>query len=211
MLWPSRSTSHERSPPCGRRTSPPRRRRCWTTWRRSANALAAIPRARNRQAADSSRPVLRRSCCIRSGLPHLPWPPDLRPRLAGTLARDGYRIEKIVYQTLPDLKVPAHLYVSERPDATRAGRAVLSRPLVGRQQDAARFPGVLHQHGPAGLRGAELRPVRPGRARRLVARPSPHRGPAGRRLPSRGSPSTRRAVRSNTSSRGRKSTPDGSG
>ena len=78
---------------------------------RAGRALAAIPRR-----ATARKPTRRgRNCgdgCIHSlGLQHLPWPPDLRPRLVGTLARADYRIEKIVYQTLPDLQVPAHLYV----------------------------------------------------------------------------------------------------
>ncbi len=78
---------------------------------RASRALAAIPRARNRREADAARPELRRRLLQSLGLPRLPWPPDFRPRIVGTLDRPGYRIEKIVYQTLPDMQVPAHLYI----------------------------------------------------------------------------------------------------
>ena len=43
----------------------------------------------------------------------MPWPPDLRPSVTGTLPRSGYRIEKIVFQALPGVEVPAHLYVPD--------------------------------------------------------------------------------------------------
>ena len=72
---------------------------------------------------------------------------------------------------------------SLRPRGTRpprAGRPVLPRPLVARQQGPAGLPGLLHQHGPARLRRAQLRPLRPGGAGRLIARPPPHRGAASR-------------------------------
>ncbi len=93
---------------------------------RARRALAAIPRARNRQEADSARPSLRRKLVHSLGLQRLPWPPELRPKIVGTLARDGYRVEKIVYRTLPDLMVPAHLYVPN--GLTRPTPAVLFYP-----------------------------------------------------------------------------------
>jgi dienelactone hydrolase len=81
---------------------------------RARRALSAIPRARDRRDADRARPELRRRLLHSLGLEHLPWPPDLRPRTVGSIARTGYHIEKIVYQTLPDMRVPAHLYVPDR-------------------------------------------------------------------------------------------------
>jgi dienelactone hydrolase len=93
---------------------------------RANRALAAIPRARDGREADRARPELRRRLLRSLGIAHLPWPPDLRPRHVGTLRRSGYRVEKIVYQTLPDMPVPAHLYV---PDGlTRPAPAVLFYP-----------------------------------------------------------------------------------
>src|SRR5262245_35358555 len=61
--------------------------------RRAQRVLEAIPRARTRDAADRSRPELRRRLLNSLGLLHLPWPPDLRPQSVGTIRRDGYRIE----------------------------------------------------------------------------------------------------------------------
>jgi dienelactone hydrolase len=47
------------------------------------------------------------------GFRQLPWPPSLEPRIVGTLRRNGYRIEKVVYQTLPGVLAPAHLYIPD--------------------------------------------------------------------------------------------------
>jgi len=52
--------------------------------------------------------------------------PDLEPRVIETLDREGYRIEKIVFQTLPDVWMTANAYV---PEGT------------------GRFPAVLCVHG----------------------------------------------------------------
>jgi dienelactone hydrolase len=81
------------------------------------DALAAIVHARTPQEAAKARPMLRRQLEQSLGFRLLPWPPDLRARTVGTVARAGYRIEKIVYQTLPGVWVPAHLYL---PDPVRA-------------------------------------------------------------------------------------------
>jgi dienelactone hydrolase len=78
---------------------------------RAQLALSSIPRARDRRAADAARQALRERLDRSLGLHLLPWPPELKPRVVGTLNRPGYRVEKIVYQTLPDLLVPAHLYL----------------------------------------------------------------------------------------------------
>jgi len=85
--------------------------------RRAREALAAIPRSLTARDADRMRGLLRRELNRSLGTDRLPWPPALRPRLAGTLRRDGYRIEKVVYESLPGAWVPAHLYVPERLDA----------------------------------------------------------------------------------------------
>jgi dienelactone hydrolase len=93
---------------------------------RADRALAAIPRARDRREADRARPELRRRLLQALGIARLPWPPELRPRIVGTLRRTGYRVEKVVYQTLPDMQVPAHLYV---PDGLKSpAPAVLFYP-----------------------------------------------------------------------------------
>ena len=114
-------------------------------------------------------------------------PAALAPRAAA--ARRRHPPARRVPHREGDLRVPpghAGPGPSLRPRGsrpTRAGRPVLPRPLVARQQGPPGLPGLLHQHGPARLRRAQLRPVRPGGAGRLVARPPPHRGAAGRGRP----------------------------
>src|SRR3954468_5683249 len=81
--------------------------------RRACEALAAIPRSRTARDADLRREPLRRGLERSLGVGRLPWPPDLRPRVVGGLRRDGYRIEKVIYESLPGSPVPAHLYVPE--------------------------------------------------------------------------------------------------
>lgn len=73
-------------------------------------ALTRIQRATTREDVERARPALRKRLETSLGLQHLPAP-DLKPTVTGSLGRDGYRIEKIVFQTLPGLAVPAHLYV----------------------------------------------------------------------------------------------------
>ena len=47
------------------------------------------------------------------GLPATPCP--LQPRVVGTLRRDGYRVEKILFQTRPGVWMTANAYVPDRP------------------------------------------------------------------------------------------------
>jgi dienelactone hydrolase len=85
--------------------------------RRARQTLAAIPRAYTGKQADRARPALRKKLERSLGFRQLPWPPNLEARTVGAVQRDGYRIEKIVYQTLPEIQVPAHLYI---PDGLKA-------------------------------------------------------------------------------------------
>jgi dienelactone hydrolase len=91
--------------------------------RRANEALEAIPRSSTAREADARREALRRELRRSLGTDRLPWPPALRPRVVGTLRRDGYRIEKVVYEALPGEPIPAHLYVPEGLD--RSAPAVL--------------------------------------------------------------------------------------
>jgi dienelactone hydrolase len=84
--------------------------------RRSREALTAIPRSDTARAADRARERLRRELERSLGADRLPWPPALDPKVVGTLHRPGYRIEKVVYETLPRMKVPVHVYIAERVD-----------------------------------------------------------------------------------------------
>jgi dienelactone hydrolase len=83
---------------------------------RAREALAAIPHARTGDEADRARSPLRRRLEQSLGFRQLPWPPDLKPRLVGTVSRPGYRIEKLIYRTLPGIQVPAHVYLPEKLD-----------------------------------------------------------------------------------------------
>jgi dienelactone hydrolase len=94
--------------------------------RRAGEALAAIPRSATANEADRMRGRLRHALTRSLGTDRLPWPPALHPRLVGTLRRDGYRIEKVVYESLPGALVPAHLYLPEGLD--RPAPAVLFYP-----------------------------------------------------------------------------------
>ena len=81
---------------------------------RARAALDRLPHARTKADAERQRPDLRRKLEESLGHRRLPWPPDLRTAVTGTLHRDGYRIEKLVFHTLPGVQVAAHLYVPEK-------------------------------------------------------------------------------------------------
>ncbi len=57
------------------------------------------------------RPKLRREFLYTMGLDPLPKRTPLEVQVTGTLARPGYRIEKIVFQSMPGLYVTGNLYV----------------------------------------------------------------------------------------------------
>ncbi len=88
---------------------------------RAAEALAAIPHAQNQADADRARPLLRAKLRESLGYERFPWPPKLKTRRVGTLIRQGYRIEKLVFETLPGVEVPAHLYLPAKLEARAPG------------------------------------------------------------------------------------------
>src|SRR5438270_2932364 len=65
-------------------------------------------------------------------------PPPLEPRVLGVLKRPGYRIEKLVFQSWPDIWVTANLYLPEPAGTRRA--AVLA--VHGHWSGARRDPVV---------------------------------------------------------------------
>lgn len=79
---------------------------------RAEAALAGVKRARTREEADAARGALREKLKHSLGFELLP-PPPLDARIVGVLTRPGYHVEKIVYQSLPGVRVGAHLYVPE--------------------------------------------------------------------------------------------------
>ncbi|MGO9463902.1 MAG: alpha/beta hydrolase family protein [Isosphaeraceae bacterium] len=94
--------------------------------RRARESLATIRRSHTAADADRVRARLRRKLERSLGVGRLPWPPGLRPRIVGTLRRAGYRMEKVVYESLPGARVPAHLYLPEGLE--RPAPAVLFYP-----------------------------------------------------------------------------------
>jgi hypothetical protein len=81
---------------------------------RARMALASIRHPKTRQEAGARRPALRRQLRRSLGFELLPWPPNLKAQTVGALQRDGYRIEKIVFESLPGVSVPAHLYIPDQ-------------------------------------------------------------------------------------------------
>ena len=92
---------------------------------RAEEALSVIRRARTSHEADAARAALRHRLEESLGFRLLPRDPVLSARVAGTLERDDYRIEKIVYDA-GYAKVSAHLY-TPRPTG-RPFPAVLFYP-----------------------------------------------------------------------------------
>ena len=83
---------------------------------RAGASLAAIRHAATREQADAARKTLRGELSRSLGLDLLPRAPKLHAQMVGVVARDGYRIEKIVFQSLPGVLVPAHVYVPSHID-----------------------------------------------------------------------------------------------
>src|SRR2546427_5068552 len=61
------------------------------------------------------RPELRRQLLEMLGLDPLPARTALKAQITGRLERDAYRIEKLVFQSLPGLYVTGNFYVPDRP------------------------------------------------------------------------------------------------
>jgi len=87
------------------------------------------------------------------GFPAKPCP--LSPRKLGELKRDGYRIEKIIFQTRPNIWMTANAYL---PDPRKADTPV-RHPTTGQTGMSAsrKLPAVLVVHGH--WRGAKQDPV----------------------------------------------------
>ena len=80
---------------------------------RAKASLDHIHHASTAEEANRAREPLRKNLEKSLGYRKLPWPPSLQPRSVGTVPGRGYRIEKMIFQTLPGTQVPAHLYLPE--------------------------------------------------------------------------------------------------
>jgi dienelactone hydrolase len=69
------------------------------------------------------------------GFPEKPCP--LNPQILGTLQRDGYRVEKVIFQTMPDVWMTANAYVPDRP-----GKLATVLCVHGHWPDAKQDPNV---------------------------------------------------------------------
>ena len=180
---PPRSTP--RPPRSGR---PPRCSRSWTPCRsrdrgsrRFCATSSIVPGPRTTRAANASPPCETEADLValqgelrEQGPGHHRRPAQRAhaastPRITGTIARDGYRIEKVVFESLPGLHVTALLYVPDGPIGATTGRARGLRSLSA-GQGLPRLPGDRRAPGEARLRGPVLGPGGPGRAQPVLGR-----------------------------------------
>lgn len=119
---------------------PRSRREFWKDWpdyiARNMNRARASRQAVLAQ-VQSQRQILNRSATVRSQLWNLlggqPEKTPLNARITGTVERDGYRIEKLVYESMPQIYVTANLYVpTKRPAPFPAILAPLGHTANGK-------------------------------------------------------------------------------
>ncbi|MBM4016567.1 MAG: hypothetical protein FJ293_16600, partial [Planctomycetes bacterium] len=94
----------------------------------AARAAAARPAPATRAELEAAQPAQLGAIRAALGLDPLPPRTPLRAEVTGSIVRDGYRIEKVVYESRPGFPVTAHLYV---PTAAGPGP----------------FPVILNPHG----------------------------------------------------------------
>ncbi len=66
---------------------------------------------RTKEQWENARPELRRQFLEMLGLWPLPPKTDLKPEITGKVEADKYTVDKVVFQSAPNLYVPAHLYL----------------------------------------------------------------------------------------------------
>lgn len=77
---------------------------------RARDRLTSLQHPGTRSSWEEAVPRIRRALAASLGMEKLPPAEPKNVRSVGVLERDGYRIEKLVYETLPGVEVPAHLY-----------------------------------------------------------------------------------------------------
>ncbi len=92
-------------------------------------AAAHVPVPASRAEFDTRRAAQKKELMRALGLDPLPERTPLNARITGTLKRDGYRIERLVFDSRPNFPVTALVYV---PDPAPAG---------------TRFPVIVNPHG----------------------------------------------------------------
>lgn len=113
-------------------------------WRQDAARREVFARARTEAEIERLKADLRRKVLAAlGGLPAEKTPLD--PRVTGTIAMDGYRIEKVVFESLSGFHVTALLYVPETPAEPRpavlvaCGHSPLGKAFQNYQEVAARL------------------------------------------------------------------------
>jgi len=112
-------------------------------WRQDAVRREAFAAARTEADLTKLKAQLREKALrVLGGLPAMRTP--LHPRVVGTIQRDGYRIEKVVYESLPGLHVTALLYLPDSPGPKPAvlvacGHSPLGKAYEKYQEIAARL------------------------------------------------------------------------
>jgi dienelactone hydrolase len=89
---------------------------CVEAVKRAAAAVSAapVPGSESRTSWERARPRVREQVGAMLGLSPPPKRTLLRAHVTGTIERAGYRIEKLVFQSLPGLYVTGNLYLPER-------------------------------------------------------------------------------------------------
>jgi dienelactone hydrolase len=100
-----------------------------------SKAMAARPPPATREEFEAGRAAQKAKVMQSLGLDPLPERTPLNARITGTLERDGYRIEKVVFESRPRFPVTAHLYVPTG-DAAKAAA-----------NPAGKLPVILNPHG----------------------------------------------------------------
>ncbi|HLY11716.1 MAG TPA: prolyl oligopeptidase family serine peptidase [Planctomycetota bacterium] len=86
---------------------------------RARDRLTALHHPGSRASLDEAVPEIRRRLRASLGLDDLPTPEPRNRRSVGVLPRDGYQVEKLVFESLPGVDVPAHLYLPALPAGKR--------------------------------------------------------------------------------------------
>ncbi len=84
---------------------------------RAREVLGRIEHPLDKDAWNAAVPRLRKELANSLGLAHLPVAKPRQLRSVGLLQRDGYSLEKLVWETFPGVEVPAHLYRPDPPEA----------------------------------------------------------------------------------------------
>jgi hypothetical protein len=134
----------DRLPDPGPRVTPFLRHQLDRAWRQDEERRAAFAAVRSEADLARLKRKMRDDLLeIVGGLPQTRTP--LEARVVGTLPRDGYRIEKVVFESLPGLHVTALLYLPEAPAGRKpavllaCGHAPLGKAHPAYQEMAARL------------------------------------------------------------------------